>query len=64
MAELKLGNFTKLVPTFDGEPQRNAEEWLQAVRMTKMLIKAEDKTFMFLVQTRLRDKAAIWWTAT
>ena len=42
----------------------NAEEWLKTLQMAVKLMDMDDEQkLMFLIQTRLRDKATIWWVS-
>ena len=61
---ITIKNFNSWVPTFDGDSTINAEEWLRTLRMATELMEIDDnQKLMFLVQTRLRDKATIWWVS-
>ena len=61
---ITIKNFNSWVATFDGDSTINAEEWLRTLRMETELMEIDDnQKLMFLVQTRLRDKATIWWVS-
>ena len=61
---ISIKNFHSWVATFDGDSAINAEEWLKTLIMaTKILGKDDSQKVMFLVQSRLRDKATVWWVS-
>ena len=62
---ISIKNFNSWVTTFDGDSTINAEEWLKTLIMaTKLLDEDNNQKVMFLVQSRLREKATVWWVAT
>ena len=61
---ISIKNFHSWVATFDGDSAINAEEWLKTLIMaTKILGEDDSQKVMFLVQSRLRDKATVWWVS-